>query len=100
MRNMLAECGMIARETRRRKDETPPLTRAEAEAENSEPDLLEAIEVIEQDDLDDRHLLETAWALTVQYRQKLLTTDISTSEYMNRYPCLRDMAGYRLVKQT
>lgn len=38
------------------------------------------------------------WQKTFQYRENLLKTNISTAEYISKFPALEQIDGYQLVK--
>lgn len=92
---MLAEVGLIARESRRNNslDHDNEIDVSEIE----DPDLIRALAFVEGNDYEDPALVSAAWSTSFEERQKLLKSNVSTSDYMNRYPCLRHPMGYQLV---
>ncbi|CRK98936.1 CLUMA_CG012261, isoform A [Clunio marinus] len=56
----------------------------------------DAIEIIEGNDFSNKNAIERAWKQTYEIREETLKTEISTIDYVNRYPYLRTPAGYEL----
>ena len=91
LRHSLAEVGLIDRESRRSLSNTLPIEPFQQDA-----NVFDAQNVIESEEWNEDQLFE-AWEFTHKKRQKDLKSNISTSEYMGRYPSLKQPRGFKLV---
>lgn len=92
IRHTLASVGIIARDSRQSQGSVAT-TQVEVSIE-----VLEAVEVIQSETFEDKDLLVQCWQITHEKRQEdIKSQSISTSEYMGRYPYLREINGYELV---
>ena len=89
LRHSLGDAGLINRDTRN-------TTSNVIQAIEVQPEELDALIIIQAEEWNKEQLLD-AWKLTHDSRQKDLKTNISTSQYMEQYPFLRQPNGYELV---
>jgi hypothetical protein len=54
--------------------------------------------LVESSEVEYDDTLIIAWEGTAKEREKLLQSNISTADYIDRFPCLKDYTGYELVK--
>ena len=94
LRNFLASVGLIARETRNSGisaqvvlDPNPVLS--------DEAD--ESLKALQQDSLENFTDIRSAWTETAHFRDNLLSTDITTAEYLHKFPVLSHAEGFELV---
>lgn len=93
---MMASVGIIAREQRKSTNNTSNLD--ESSIIQLTVDEVNAQEYIEGNDFGDREAMKEAWQMTSAGRDKLLLTNISTSDYLKKYPFLMEPDGYELVR--
>ena len=92
LRHSLANVGIIAREIRQSSNIV--------ESDVIEEVLVEVIDAMEliQNEVDvDQEQIMDAWKLTHESRKRDLKSLISTSEYLNRYPVLKQINGFEFV---
>lgn len=95
LQNALSSVGIIARETRKSSGST---VRVETVGVlNNQLDIDEWLLLLEQEDIADKDSLTTAWAETAEHRDKLLESEISTSDYLHKFPVLKYQEGVELV---
>lgn len=92
LRHTLANVGIIARETRHLSNIAESQVAEEVLVEVSDAIMLIRSEV----DVDHEQIMD-AWKMTHEIRQRDLKSLISTSEYMNRYPVLKQINGHEFV---
>ncbi|CRK98912.1 CLUMA_CG012354, isoform A [Clunio marinus] len=92
IRNALVDVKIITRERRSRREPSLSLD----ETDESTTDHLEnSFRVIESENIGELNTINSAWDKTYDERQKLLgSTEFSTSNYVGKYPFLRDPQGY------
>lgn len=95
LRNMMASVGLIARDKRNSTNETSILD--QSNIVELTVDEVNAQEYIEGNNFEDRESMKEAWQITSEGRDKFLQTNISTSDYLKKYPCLMELDGYELV---
>ena len=70
--------------------------RLPAEAVEVQVEETDAQNVIESEDVDEK-TMEEAWRMTHTLRQKTLKTNITTLDYMKKFPLLKRPDGFKLV---
>lgn len=93
-RHLLADVGILVRDVRQRNVQN------DLEIYEVQPEELNADEIIQADEWGDEEQLKEAWKLTYQLRQDLLKTNISSADYLGRYPFSKQPNGYELVSIT
>jgi hypothetical protein len=91
----MSAVGIIAREAR-----TSNLNTSVSAAANNilTVEEVDAMTTVEGTDFEDFELLSEAWNLTFESRDEMLKTQLSTSDYMNKFPFLSQPLGYELVR--
>ena len=92
LRNILADVGIITREQSRSSHSLSVLETAELTTQE-----IPASEIVSAEEWEDEEKIKDAWGLTYERRQEDLKSNISTSDYMGRYPYLLQPKGYELV---
>jgi hypothetical protein len=91
LRQILASVGIIARDPRHSSNSSIQ------EVLVPTVEIIDATTLIESDAFESEEQLIDGWKLTHESRQKDLKSTISTSDYMGRYPFLKQLNGYELV---
>lgn len=92
LRHLLMNVGLIERNLRFSRHLEPVALQNTTDIE-----VIEASEVIKNQDYVDKDQLVECWKLTHEKRQEDLKSNFSTHEYMEQYPYLRENDGYELV---
>lgn len=90
------QVGIISRESRKSKESSITTSATLPIVVPADIDyFMEKIQADQWDDFDD---LQNSWNATIDARENLLKTDISTFEYLHKFPVLLEQEGHRLVK--
>lgn len=95
LRNALSSVGIIARETR--KSSASAVRVETVVVRDDQLDIDDLLLLLEQEDIADKDSLTAAWAETAEHRDKLLESEISTRDYLHKFPVLKDQEGVELV---
>lgn len=94
LRNALASVRLITRESRKSQGNVTILETVEIV---TEPDVEEAMKILEKDKFENLEEISSAWSRTSEARDSILTSDISTSDYLRKFPIMKDVQGVELV---
>ena len=93
LRNILADVGNITIEEHRRSSHNLSVL----ETTEVTTQVVTASEIVSAEEWEDEEKIKHAWSLTYERRQEDLKSNISASDYMDRYPYLLQPKDYEHV---